>query len=155
MNLTEIYRQVVLEHSRQPRHKSQLLSATHRQKGVNPSCGDELELFLEIENNQIVKATFMGIGCAISQASASMLTVLLEGQSVSNALALAADFHAMMRGSSPTDALGDAAAMQGVSKLHARVKCATLAWQTLEVILKEFELITQPTTGNALVTSDS
>ncbi len=137
MNLTEIYRQVVLEHSRQPRNKRQLLSATHQQKGINPSCGDELELFLEISNDQIIKATFIGVGCAISQASASMLTVLLEGQSVQNALALAADFHAMMRGSSPTEALGDAAALQGVSKLHARVKCATLAWQTLEVILQK------------------
>jgi nitrogen fixation protein NifU and related proteins len=136
MNLNEIYRQVVLEHSRQPHHKSQLLSATHQQKGVNPSCGDELELFLEIKDNQIIKATFLGVGCAISQASASMLTVLLEGQSLQNALALTADFHAMMRGSSPTDALGDAAALQGVSKLHTRVKCATLAWQTLEVILQ-------------------
>jgi nitrogen fixation protein NifU and related proteins len=136
MNLTDIYRQVVLEHSRQPRNKSQLLSATHHQKGINPSCGDELELFLEIKDNQIVKATFTGAGCAISQASASMLTVLLEGQSVQNALSLASDFHAMMRGSSPSEALGDAAALQGVSKLHARVKCATLAWQTLEVILK-------------------
>ena len=127
---------MILEHSQQPRNKGELGDATQRQRGHNPSCGDELELFLKIENDRIIKAKFTGAGCAISQASASLLTVLLEGQTLETARSLTEDFQAMMKGATPSESLGDAAALQGVAKLHARVKCAWLAWQTLKIMLE-------------------
>ncbi len=136
MAFEEIYREIVLEHSRKPRNKGVLEGATLKQKGVNASCGDEIELQLLLENGVIRQARFTGVGCAISQASASLMTLALEGHKVSEALALAHDFSAMIHGEAPKETLGDLAAFQGVSKLHARVKCATLPWQTLEVALK-------------------
>ncbi len=136
MALEEIYRQIVLEHSRKPRNKGVLESANIKQKGVNASCGDEIELQLLLEDGVIRQARFTGVGCAISQASASLMTLALEGRKVGDALALAHDFSAMIRGEAPKETLGDLAAFQGVSKLHARVKCATLPWQTLQVALK-------------------
>jgi nitrogen fixation protein NifU and related proteins len=136
MAFEEIYREIVLEHSRKPRNKGVLEVANVKQKGVNASCGDEIELQLLLEGDLIRQARFTGVGCAISQASASLMTLALEGRKVSEALALARDFSAMIHGEAPKASLGDLAAFQGVSKLHARVKCATLPWQTLEVALK-------------------
>jgi nitrogen fixation protein NifU and related proteins len=136
MAFEEIYREIVLEHSRKPRNKGVLEGATVKQKGVNASCGDEIELQLLLEGDVISQARFTGVGCAISQASASLMTLALEGRKVAEALALAHDFSAMIHGEAPKETLGDLAAFQGVSKLHARVKCATLPWQTLEVALK-------------------
>jgi nitrogen fixation protein NifU and related proteins len=138
MNLTDIYRQIVLEHSRSPRNKGELDNATLHQHGVNPSCGDELELHLLLEDDQIVELRFTGVGCAISQASASLLTTLVQGATLHQARQLARDFQAMLHGAPASDALGDAAALQGVSRLHARVKCAWLAWQTLGVALDRY-----------------
>jgi nitrogen fixation protein NifU and related proteins len=136
VNLSDVYRQIVLEHSRSPRNKGVLEGATVIERGVNPSCGDDIELHLRVENNRILEARFTGVGCAISQASASLMTLAVEGKTVNEALELARDFHAMLRGEAPSKALGEASALQGVSRLHARVKCATLPWQTLEVALK-------------------
>ncbi len=136
MAFEEIYREIVLEHSRKPRNKGLLENATLKQKGVNASCGDEIELQLLLDGDVIRQAKFTGVGCAISQASASLMTLALEGRKVSEALELAHDFSAMIHGEVPKETLGDLAAFQGVSKLHARVKCATLPWQTLEVALK-------------------
>jgi nitrogen fixation protein NifU and related proteins len=136
VNLSDVYRQIVLEHSRAPRNKGVLEGATRVERGVNPSCGDDITLHLRVENDRILETRFTGVGCAISQASASLMTLALEGKTVDEALALARDFHEMLRGSPPSKALGEASALQGVSKLHARVKCATLPWQTLEVALK-------------------
>jgi nitrogen fixation NifU-like protein len=131
-----VYRQVVLEHGRSPRNKGLLQEPTVIERGVNPSCGDDLELRLRVENGRILEARFTGVGCAISQASASLMTLALEGKTLREALDLAQDFHAMLRGQAPSPSLGDAAALQGVAKLHARVKCAILPWQTLEVALR-------------------
>lgn len=136
MNLTDVYREIVLEHSRHPRNRGALEAATLVQNGSNPSCGDELELSLQIEDDRILAARFAGVGCAISQASASLMTVLLEGKTIPQALELATDFHAMLRGAPPSERLGEASALQGVARLHARVKCATLPWQTLQVALE-------------------
>ena len=136
MAFEEIYREIVLEHSRKPRNKGVLEHATLKQKGVNASCGDEIELQLLLKGDVIQEAKFTGVGCAISQASASLMTLALEGRKVSQALELAEDFSAMIHGEPPKDSLGDLAAFQGVAKLHARVKCATLPWQTLSVALK-------------------
>jgi nitrogen fixation protein NifU and related proteins len=136
VNLSDVYRQIVLEHSRSPRNKGVLEGATVVERGVNPSCGDDIELQLRLEDQRILEARFTGVGCAISQASASLMTLALEGKTVSEALALARDFHAMLRGEALSESLGDVSALQGVAKLHARVKCASLPWQTLEVALR-------------------
>jgi nitrogen fixation protein NifU and related proteins len=144
MNLSDVYREIVLEHSRRPRNKALLEAATLTERGANLSCGDEIELQLRVVDNQILEARFTGTGCAISQASASLMTLLLEGKTVEAALELAQDFHAMLHGAPPSETLGDAAALQGVAKLHARVKCATLPWQTLTLALnKEFRATNQ------------
>jgi nitrogen fixation protein NifU and related proteins len=137
VKLEEIYRDIVLEHSRHPRNKGVLEHATIHEHGSNPSCGDELELHLQMKGDRIERARFTGVGCAISQASASLMTVILEGKTRVQALELAQDFHAMLHGQAPSERLGEVAALQGVAKLHARVKCATLPWQTLEAALQK------------------
>jgi nitrogen fixation NifU-like protein len=136
MNLSDVYRQVILEHAREPRNKGALEGASVHERGVNPACGDEIELHLRVKNGAILQARFSGVGCAISQASASLMTLALEGRTTEEALELARDFHAMLRGETPSESLGAASALQGVSKLHARVKCASLPWQTLEIALR-------------------
>ena len=130
--LDTLYKEAILEHYKRPRNKAPLPDATHRQEGLNPSCGDEVELFLRVHDGVVEEARFDGAGCAISIASASMLTERIAGMPVDEALALASAFKAMVRGEPPADDLGDLAALQGISKLPARVKCADLAWITLE-----------------------
>jgi nitrogen fixation protein NifU and related proteins len=135
VKLSDVYREMILEHSRHPRNKSVLEGATIRERGSNPSCGDEIELHLRVDGDRIIIARFVGSGCAISQASASLMTLALEGKTCGEALELARDFHAMLRGEAPAARLGEVAALEGVAKLHARVKCAALPWQTLEAAL--------------------
>ncbi len=134
--LESLYKDVILEHSKRPRNRGELAGATHTEEGVNPSCGDELTLYLRVEDGVVREARFVGDGCAISQASASMMTQALEGRSVRSALTLSEAFKAMIRGEAPTDELGDLRLLQGISKLHARVKCATLPWVTLDAALR-------------------
>jgi nitrogen fixation NifU-like protein len=130
--LERLYKEAILEHYKRPHNRGTLAGATHVHEGLNPSCGDELELHLRVVEGVVQEARFEGEGCAISQASASMMTDLIQGEAVADALALAESFKAMIRGAPPTDRLGEAAALQGVSQLPARVKCADLAWITLE-----------------------
>lgn len=130
--LERLYKEAILEHYKRPRNRGRLETPTHVQEGLNPSCGDELELFLRVEDGVVRDVRFEGAGCAISQASASMMTQAILGASVEEALERAAAFKAMVRGEGVPEGLGDAAALQGVSQLPARVKCADLAWITLE-----------------------
>lgn len=133
MSLMEsIYKQVILERSRQPRHRGALDPHSHRQEGVNPSCGDELVLTLRVRDGVVEAAAFEGQGCAISQASADLMADALTGRTPDEARALAARFKSMLRGEDDGAGLGDLQALQGVRRLHARVKCATLPWVTLE-----------------------
>ncbi|HEX7003307.1 MAG TPA: SUF system NifU family Fe-S cluster assembly protein [Trueperaceae bacterium] len=129
--LDSLYKEIILDHYKRPRNRGELEPHTVRQEGLNPSCGDELELFLLIDDDKVAEAKFIGEGCAISQASASMMTQALKGLSVAEARSLAADFKEMIHGGEPSDRLGDLKLLQGISKLHARVKCATLPWVTL------------------------
>ena len=131
--LEDMYRQVILEHYKSPRNKGRLEAPTVSQGGNNPSCGDMLELQLLIKDGRVEDVRFDGHGCAVSQASASLLTETIKGKTVAESLELAKLFEAMVRGAEPDPRLGDIMALRGVSKLPARVKCATLAWQTLEV----------------------
>ena len=135
--MEQIYKQVILERSRRPRHHGALSDADLRQEGVNPSCGDELTLSLKVEGDRIVDAAFEGHGCAISQASADLMAEALRGRSRAEARALSGAFKSMIRGEPiPEDIdLGDLKALEGIRRLHARVKCATLPWTTLETAL--------------------
>jgi len=136
--LENMYKEVILDHYKRPRNRGALDPASVREEGLNPSCGDELELFLEIDGGTVQNVSFVGEGCAISQASASMMTEAIKGKAVSEVLDLSSKFKAMIGGDTPDDALGDLKTLQGVAKLHARVKCATLSWVTLEQALEGF-----------------
>lgn len=133
--LENMYKEVILDHYKRPRNQDILETATVRKEGLNPSCGDELELFLDVDKGVVQAVKFVGEGCAISQASASMMTEAIIGKPLNEVLDLSTKFKAMIGGDPPDDALGDLKTLQGVAKLHARVKCATLSWVTLEQAL--------------------
>jgi nitrogen fixation protein NifU and related proteins len=132
--LDQLYKELILEHYKHPRNKG-VLENSLMEEGINPSCGDEVKLFLNVKDNVVREVKFIGEGCAISQASASMMTEVIKGKSLEDVAALTRHFKAMIHGEAPADELGDLKMLQGISKLHARVKCATLAWVTLEQAL--------------------
>ncbi len=136
MALENLYKEVILEHYKRPRNRGELADATVREEGLNPSCGDELELFLIVEENVITDVKFVGEGCAISQSSASMMSEAVKGKTLAETLATSEKFKAMLQGEPPSADLGDLRMLQGVAKLHARVKCAALPWVTLERALE-------------------
>jgi len=137
--LENLYKEIILEHYKRPRNHGNLESATVQQEGINPSCGDELTIFLEVADGVVTDIRFAGEGCAISQASASMMTEAVKGKGLEEALELSREFKAMIHGEEPSADLGDLKFLQGISKLHARVKCATLAWITLEQALEQVD----------------
>jgi nitrogen fixation NifU-like protein len=132
--LFEVYSEILLDHYRLPRNKGRLEHPTVSVDGVNPLCGDEITLDLEFEGDRLKDISFSGKGCAISMASASMLTELLKGKTVAEIERWLAAFREFIRtGSTPRDVdFGDVLALEGISKLPVRVKCATLPWTTLE-----------------------
>ena len=113
--LERLYKEAILEHYKRPRNRGTLPDATHRHEGLNPSCGDELELFLKVEDGVVREVRFEGQGCAISQASASMMSERISGEPVADALSIAEAFKAMIRGEPPSDLIGEPAVLQGVS----------------------------------------
>ncbi len=132
MQLSELYRQVIMDHYQHPRNQGLLEDAVSVDLR-NPSCGDELTLQLQIEDGVVKDVRFKGSGCSISMASASMMTEAVKGLKVEDALKLGESFRLMIRGQDvDSEALGDLEALQGVSQFPARVKCATLAWQALD-----------------------
>ena len=138
--LKSLYQQLILEHYRRPRNKADLPDRTVEVRMTNPVCGDEVVLQLEIEGDEIRAARFTGQGCSISQASVSMMTVLLEGRKLADADGLAARFTRMMHGDESVAgdrALGDLRALQGVSKFPVRIKCALLGFDALLEALKQ------------------
>ncbi len=135
--LDNLYKELILEHYKHPKNKGELPPPALRAEGINPSCGDELELFIDLQDDKIASVKFTGEGCAISQSSASMMTEAIKGKTVSEALALSQKFKDMIHGDAPAEELGDLKMLQGISKLHARVKCATLGWITLEQLIQE------------------
>ena len=136
--LEELYRETIMQHAQRPHNFGPLEEATVKVGGHNPSCGDRIELYLKVEEGRIAEARFTGQGCAISQSSASMMTDLIRGRTLDEALELEKKFKAMVvEGEPPAPELGDLSALQGVAKLHARVKCATLAWNALEQAIEE------------------
>ena len=140
MNLNELYTQIITENSRSKENRHPVEGATHSLEGVNPSCGDELTLQLRVENGVIEEASFTGHGCAISQASADIMADLITGETVEEAHRLAELFLAMIRGEQLSEEdledLDEAAQLQDISHMPARVKCAELAWRTLDGMLE-------------------
>ena len=140
MDLKSLYREIINEHNLHPEHKHDLADATADHRGVNPSCGDDIRLQLKIKDGVIEDAAFVGSGCAISQASADMMIDLIVGKSTEEAMTLADGFMRMIQGKADDaeiEALEEAAALQSVSKMPARVKCAELGWRTLGKTLSE------------------
>lgn len=136
--LSELYQDIIVDHTRAPRNFGLLQPCSHHAEGHNPLCGDELKLFLFIDENQIIQQIrFTGGGCSISTASASLMTESLTGKTVSEAEALFKDFHAMLTQESfdHPERLEKLVVFSGVKQYPARVKCATLAWHTLEAAL--------------------
>ena len=138
--LGDLYTEVIGEHSRSPENKGELAAATVRERGHNPSCGDEIKLELQIEDGIIKDAAFTGVGCAISQASTDIMIDLMRGKTVEEAQRLAQLFTSMIKREVTDDAaleeLDEAIALKNISNMPARVKCAVLAWHTLEDVLK-------------------
>ena len=137
--LRELYQQVILDHNRKPRNFRTLPTANRTAQGFNPLCGDELQLYLNVEDGVIKDAAFQGSGCAISKASASLMTSSLVGKTAAEAETLFHRFHAMLTGEGNGHGdggdLGKLAVFAGVREFPARVKCATLAWHTLQAAL--------------------
>jgi nitrogen fixation protein NifU and related proteins len=135
-DLRELYQEVILEHSKAPRNYRKLEAADHKAEGFNPLCGDRFTVFLEMDGESIKDIGFQGSGCAISKASASMMTQSLKGKTRGEAKELFERFHDTVTGrAAHQDNLGKLAVFAGVSEFPTRVKCATLAWHTLQAAL--------------------
>jgi len=139
-DLQGLYQDVIVDHGRHPRNFHKLDEATRTAEGVNPLCGDQLTLYVKIADGRIEDIAFHGVGCAISQASASLMTTALKGKTQEEALALFELTHAMLTDAptaeAPPEALGKLAVLSGVWEFPMRVKCATLAWHTLRSALE-------------------
>ncbi len=134
----QLYQEVILDHYRRPRNKGPLEGATHSIAMNNPLCGDVIELLLRVEDDVIEHACFVGQGCSISLASASMMTKELKGKGVRDAMDLASRFTRMLHGdgeAAQDKSLGDLRALAGVSKFPVRIKCALLCWNCLEELI--------------------
>jgi nitrogen fixation NifU-like protein len=135
-DLRELYQEVILDHNKRPRNFRVIDNATRTAKGHNPLCGDRLTLYVTLDGDRIADAAFEGTGCAISKASASLMTETIKGKTLVEADALFERFHALV--TAPSDApassegLGKLAVFAGVREYPARVKCASLAWHTLK-----------------------
>ena len=152
-SLDDLYKEIILDHYRSPRNQGELEPPAHRCEGFNPLCGDEVIVFVSLINNKIEEIKIGGQGCSISQASASMMTEIIKGKSVSEAEEIIHAFKEMMDiyeselsgketdGTSSSIDLGDLEALQGVVKYPVRIKCATLAWNTLTQSINEIRNI--------------
>ena len=152
-SLDDLYKEIILDHYRSPRNQGELEPPAHRCEGFNPLCGDEVIVFVSLINQKIEEIKIGGQGCSISQASASMMTEIIKGKSISEAEEIIHAFKEMMDiyeselsgeetdGTSSSIDLGDLEALQGVVKYPVRIKCATLAWNTLTQSINEIQNI--------------
>ena len=143
MDLKQIYREIVNEHNLHPGHKGDMDAPKMVRRGMNPTCGDDINLQLDMDENGIITgASFNGEGCAVSQASSDIMLDMIIGKSRKEALELIETFMEMVHGTATDEQmeeLEEAAALRDVAHMPARVKCATLAWHTLEAMLKDEE----------------
>lgn len=139
MELKDLYKDIIVDHNRSPRNFRKLETATRTANGFNPLCGDKLTVYLQLDDETITDLSFEGSGCAISVASASLMTERLKGKTLAEAETLYASMHGLLTGNAQaetdTQTLGKLAALEGVKEYPSRVKCATLCWHTLEAAL--------------------
>ena len=139
-DLRDLYQDVILEHSKTPRNFRVQPAADHKAEGFNPLCGDRFTIYVTLEGDAIKDVSFQGAGCAISKASASMMTQSVKGKTMAEAEKIFERFHGMVTGQAEKSAeesdLGKLAVFSGVSEFPVRVKCATLAWHTLHAALE-------------------
>lgn len=138
-DLRELYQQVILDHNKNPRNFREMDDASRRAEGYNPLCGDHYTVFLKLDGDTIHEVSFTGNGCAISKASASVMSATVKGKTKQQAEELFETFHKLVKGDAgdlSTAELGRLAAFSGVSEFPARVKCASLAWHTLKSALE-------------------
>jgi nitrogen fixation NifU-like protein len=144
--LSELYQQVILDHNKKPRNFHKLEHASHSAEGYNPLCGDQLTVYVTVADGEVKEVGFEGSGCAISKASASMMTQAVKGKSKEQTETLFKEFHSMVTGELDEEAqensLGNLKIFAGVREFPVRVKCATLAWHTLHAALNKQEQVT-------------
>jgi len=142
-DLEELYQEVILDHNKSPRNRHELPQATNKAEGYNPLCGDRVTVFVKVDDGRVQDVSFQGSGCAISTASASLMTETLKGKTLDEAKALFRRFHALITGNAQetqtSEGLGKLEVFSGVCRYPARVKCATLAWHTVNAALDEKE----------------
>jgi nitrogen fixation NifU-like protein len=139
-NLDNLYRQVIMDHYKNPRNKGVLEEGSLTVNMNNPTCGDRIQLTMKVEDGKVIDSKFDGEGCSISMSSASMMTQAIKGRTVEEAVKLSKVFSDIMQGNEYDEDdldLGDIEALQGVAKFPARIKCATLAWKAMEKGLQE------------------
>ena len=136
-DLRDLYQEVIFDHYKRPRNRGVLEEASHRAEGYNPLCGDRVTIYLKVEDGIVRDATFEGAGCAIATASASLMTEALKGRKLDEVETLFRGFHGMVTDASASASpeLGKLEVLAGVREFPARVKCATLAWHTLNAAL--------------------
>jgi nitrogen fixation NifU-like protein len=136
-DLTELYQEVILDHNKRPRNYRTIASPSHQAEGYNPLCGDRLNLYVQVEGDVITDVAFQGSGCAISKASASLMTDAVKGTTVAQAQDLFERFHHVVTTppDQPVEDLGKLSVLAGVREFPVRVKCASLAWHTLKAAL--------------------
>ena len=136
-SLEALYQETILEHNRRPRNFHEIEHATGHVEGRNPLCGDQISVWVRMDGDRVADVSFRGQGCAISKASASLMTGAIKGKTREEAQALFDKFHAMVTGKEPADAsLGSLRALGGVSKYPIRVKCASLAWHAMKAAMQ-------------------
>ena len=137
--MKDLYKEIVLDHFRRPRNEGELEGADVEQRVFNPLCGDEVTVYANLRDGGLAEVAFTGRGCAISQASASMLAENLEGKDLGEAEAEIAAFMEMMRGAEEKEELGELAALKAIIQAPNRIRCATLAWEAMRRGLEESE----------------
>lgn len=144
MSLDALYQEIILEHNRKPRNFRVMPDANRKVEGNNPLCGDQITLWVRLDGERVADVSFQGIGCAISKASASMMTAAVKDRTVAEARALAERIHDLVTGKldieREREALGSLAALSGVSRFPIRVKCASLPWHALRSALDDRNL---------------
>lgn len=136
-DLSELYQEVILDHNKRPRNFQTLADANHAAEGFNPLCGDRLNLYVRVDDGIVTNVGFQGSGCAISKASASLMTDSIKGKPLAEVLDLFQRFHAMVTTppDQPVENMGKLSVLAGVREFPVRVKCASLAWHTLKAAL--------------------
>jgi nitrogen fixation NifU-like protein len=142
-DLTDLYQEVILDHNKRPRNFRTIESPSHHAEGYNPLCGDRLNLYVTVADGVLTDVAFQGSGCAISKASASLMTDALKGKTVAEANALFERFHRVVTTppDQPVEELGKLSVLAGVREFPVRVKCASLAWHTLKAALGREERV--------------